>query len=132
MIMKPVGMTKDGTFQAGMRRTLSTSPEMLWQHVIGVEGQQALGGIGALDRDTDGVSTFVPGSHYRRRLDHGLLQVRVLPTPHGRATIALHMECLSDSEAREAALAFMDHALNALSAGLHDPPMGKTVLNHGT
>lgn len=121
MNMKPIGMTKDGTFQAGMRRTLTTSPERLWQHVISAEGQRALGKICPLNRDADGVSTFVPGSHYRRRLDQGLLQVRVLPAAHGKATIALHMEGLSDPQAREATLTFMDHALNALSAGVHEP-----------
>ena len=132
MSMKLVGMTKEGTFQAGMRRTVQASAEQLWQRVVSAEGQSALGGICALDRDTDGVSTWVPGSHYRRRLDQGLLQVRVLAATNGRATIALHMENLPDSRAREAALAFMDHALNALSAGLRDPAMDKPASNRTT
>lgn len=116
--MSPVGLTKDTGWQAGARRTLACSVAALWAWVVSPEGQLALGPgtkmnptervpTEALGPTSPGVTTFVPGSHYRRKVPRqgtlATFQVRVLPAAGG-ATLALMYQHLTDPEDRQAAL----------------------------
>lgn len=101
--MNVVGQTQKSGFQAGARRTFGLAPDALWRLLVSADGQAALGATGALTATSPGVSTFVAGSHYRRLVDDGRLQVRVLSAARG-ATLALHLEKLTDAEHRAAVL----------------------------
>lgn len=111
---KTVGKTRDAGFQAGARRTLNLSAQSLWTLVTSTAGQRCLGFAGAAQSDAEGMSTFVDGSHSRRRVPEGLLQVRVLEATNGRATLALHLERLEDASARTDALARLKAALDGV------------------
>lgn len=100
-----VGQTQRSGFQAGARKTFNVAPAALWSMLVGQAGQQALGEREPLSSTSVGVTTFVAGSHYRRRRNDGVLQVRVVPAAGGRATLALHVEHLPDEAGRVAALA---------------------------
>ena len=105
-----VGRTKAAGFQAGARATLNVPARRLWEFIVSAEGQYALGSASSeLTKDSEGVTAFIDGSHFRRRIsaDDGrgwLLQVRVLEAPVGRSRIALHGERLADAGDREETL----------------------------
>lgn len=120
------GETARGDYVAGARRTLAVAPEVLWAFVVSAAGQKWLGGKAALKSKTSDVTTFVAGSHYRRRVPEGLLQVRVLVAPRDRSTLALHMENLAGADVRAEALARLRRALDGIERAVSDaPPPGE-------
>jgi hypothetical protein len=110
MSEKPVGLTKDVGFQAGARKTFGIEAERLWRFVISARAQAILGQEESeLEAGSLGVTTFVEGSHYRRRVagpsgTSPVLQIRVILTKNGKATIALHAEKLGSAKEREQTL----------------------------
>lgn len=137
--MSPVGLTKDTGWQAGARRTLACSVAVLWAWVVSPEGQGALGpGTTRDDREplgpnSPGVTTFVPGSHYRRKVPRcgtlATFQVRVLPAATG-ATLALMYQHLTGPEDRQAALEEFERALEEAARAVQDAP-GTAVHERG-
>lgn len=125
--MSPVGLTKDTGWQSGARRTLACSVADLWAWVVSPEGQLSLapGTKGpptdALGPTSPGVTTFVPGSHYRRKVPRqgtlATFQVRVLPAAAG-ATLALMYQHLTGPEDRQAALEAFHLALETATRAL--------------
>lgn len=93
---------------------MNVPAEALWALVTSTAGQRCLGFAGAAHSSAEGMSTFVEGSHYRRRVPEGLLQVRVLEATNERATLALHLERLEDASARADALARLKSALDGV------------------
>lgn len=110
----PVGQTRSAGYQAGARKTFDLALPALWRLVTSLPGQRALGATRSLNAASPGVTTFVPQSHYRRRVPEGLLQVRVLPAARGRSTLALHLERLADPSARADALEQLHAALEVV------------------
>lgn len=126
---RPIGLTRDSGWQAGVRRTLPVSPEKAWEFLLSPDSVRVwLGGINPLVPEAkfnlpDGtrceITIFQPGSHLRMRwqppdyAQPAILQVRLLPA--GKNTIvAFHQEKLPDAAARQQRLAFYRTALARL------------------
>lgn len=127
---RPVGLTRDSGWQAGVRRTLSIPPEKAWDFLLSPESVCVwLGGKNSLDAEAnfnlpDGtrceITVFQPASHLRMRwqppdyAQPAILQVRLLPVG-GKTVIAFHQEKLPDAAARKQRLAFYRTALARLA-----------------
>lgn len=114
---RPVGLTKDGSYQVGARRTMMIEPSAAWDLVTSARGLAAwLGPLpdGALSpegdyRLADGtrgeVRIYQAGSHLRLTWwppdwdQPSLLQLRVIPKGE-RSAIALHQEGLPSARTR--------------------------------
>jgi hypothetical protein len=88
--MTPTGLTADGTWQLGVRRTFPITPEEAWalvERVFLAEGE---------------VRSITPGTVVRLAAAPAgsTLQVRVTPAATG-TTIGIHHERLPDAETRE-------------------------------
>lgn len=130
---RPTGLTKDGSFQVGARRTMAIRSSAAWDLVTSESGLSAwLGSVvgGSLSpegdyRLTDGttgeVRIYQPGSHIRLTwqppdMDHAsTIQLRVIGRLD-RSEIALHQEGLPSSEARAARKRAFIQALDELEA----------------
>ena len=133
MAERAVGKTKSAGWQAGMRRTLPIAPDDAWRLVTSPEGVRAWLGKGdaaPLDRgraytladsSSGEVRVLKPGSHLRLTWHPdgwprpSIIQVRVIPAAHGKATIALHQEHMPDAAARERRLKHFAAALDELA-----------------
>lgn len=127
---RPVGLTRDNGWQAGVRRTLPLSPEKAWDFLLSPDAVNIwLGGRNPIAADgkfklPDGtrceITVFQPASHLRMRwqppdyAQPAILQVRLLPA--GKKTVlAFHQEKLPDAAARKQRLVFYRTALARLA-----------------
>jgi len=123
---KPVGLTKDVGFEAGARKTFGIDGERLWRFVVSARAQAILGQADeGLEAESPGVTTFVEGSHYRRRGvgpsgRMSVLQVRVISGKDGKAAIALHAEKLASTQEREQTLERFKTALQSFAEALSE------------
>ncbi len=119
------GHVADGSWEVGVRRTLSLEPAAAWHELVSV-----LDGDGNV-RDT---RTETPGSvkrlGYRRPgwPADSTVQLRVIAAGNGRSTLAIHHERLPDAAAREAMRAHWTSELGRI-AGTHPPRI--LVTEHG-
>jgi len=127
---KPVGRTKDGTYQVGVRRTFATSPGQAWDVLTSPAGLAIwLGGEVSLVKDAayqtseaaGQVRVVSPGSHLRLTWqpagwdDPSTIQVRVLPTASG-ATVSFHQERMPGAAERESMHRRWSAALDQIAA----------------
>lgn len=132
MDKKPVGLTKDMSWQVGARRKVKSSAEGLWELITSQEGSRIW--LGELPEFTfakdakftlaDGtkgtITTYVPGSHLRMTWHPAhftrasILQVRIIPHPAG-TILAFHQESLPDAVAREERKVFFLDKLEKLA-----------------
>ena len=126
-----IGKTKSAGFQAGKRKTLELSSDCLWRIVVSSKGQEPLGqNPKQIDPYTNGLSTFVEGSHYRQTVEtelgkSALLQVRIISVGSKKSTLALHIEKLVDSTQREKFLNLFNSALRSFESEAE-----KTTVRH--
>jgi hypothetical protein len=132
MSAEEVGLTRDGTYQLGVRRTLSMDVHTLWKRLVSAEGMELFTGvaetaeadaIGLRRMADDGLQTelvvFAQESHLRMRWrrpgwkNDSTLQLRVLGAARG-ATLSVHQEGLSDAAARAELLAHWEKAIGSL------------------
>jgi uncharacterized protein YndB with AHSA1/START domain len=117
-LSKPIGQTKDVSFQIGLRKTFPVSIETAWNYLISPEGVRVWLGEsadfrldkGVLYRTLDGISGEVrvvnPRENIRLTwqpkgwLKPSTIQVRVI-SKETRTTLSFHQENLPDAEARE-------------------------------
>ncbi len=116
--VKPVGLTKDDTFQVGARRTFPVPHHHGWKLIVSEHGWQAwLGAVsdlsfvkGATCKLPDGtvgkITLIKPESHIRLTWQPAnwatasIMQIRVIPSGQ-KTVIALHQEKLPDAAARK-------------------------------
>ncbi|HET7232854.1 MAG TPA: SRPBCC domain-containing protein [Longimicrobium sp.] len=129
---REVGKTRDAGYQVGIRRTLPVDVAEAWRLVTSAEGMRAWLGDGArvelapgheyalADGSTGMVRVVEPESHLRLTwLPAGwprpsTIQVRVIATVDGRATVAFHQEHLPSAAARQERRAHFAAALAAI------------------
>lgn len=126
-----VGLTNDGTYQLGIRRTLPVDIQTLWRKLVSAEGMELFTGIAeAAEADAiglrrladDGLQTelavFAQGSHLRMRWrrpgwkNDSTLQIRVLRAVRG-TTLSVHQEGLSDAAMRAELLTHWEKAIDS-------------------
>ncbi len=130
-----VGLTKDGGWQAGVRRTLPVRPELAWEFLVRPDVLRLwLGEVPArkMEQDTefllpDGtrrrMTVFQSGSHLRMQWQPlhydrpAVLQMCIIPAG-GKATFAFHQENLPDEAARSQRLVFFRQALDPMKRWL--------------
>jgi uncharacterized protein YndB with AHSA1/START domain len=115
---KPVGLTKDSSYQFGLRRTFAISPQQAWQFLTSEEGIRLWLGEatgfrlekGAAYRTVSGVAGVVrvvnPEVNIRLTwqpegwVKSSTIQVRVIPSG-AKTTISFHQENLPGANERE-------------------------------
>jgi len=115
---KPVGLTKDNTFQVGARRTFPVPYHDAWKLIISERGWQTwLGAAPDLsfvkgktyqlpDGTVGKITVLKPQSHIRLTWQPtdwptaSIMQIRVIPGGQ-KTVIALHQEKLPDADARK-------------------------------
>lgn len=116
-----VGKTKAVGYEIGLRKTLPITPERAWNLLMSDPGRSVwLGSVEKLDLYRGYQVTTAEGVRIEVRSAHrgtlirliwqpadwekpSTLQVRVLPSSAGKATISFHQEHLVNAEARKAA-----------------------------
>ncbi|BFH59621.1 SRPBCC domain-containing protein [Paenibacillus azoreducens] len=129
---KPVGLTAAAGYQIGVRRTVPLSPEEAWRLLVSPEGKKLWigkacglelepGQCFASDEGITGELRIVkPMEQLRMKWQRAewkqpsTLQIRILPTAQGKATISFHQEKLEDQTAREAMKNHWEEALTML------------------
>ena len=135
---KTVGLTKDGSYQFGLRKTFRVSPGVAWDYLFTKEGLSIwLGHVGDPEevklnetyRTEEGIegklTTFKPYSHFRMSWkkpawrNSTILQVRVLDNK-GKATIAIHHENLLDRTQRDEVEVYWNNVMDKLGLKFGD------------
>ncbi|MEO3753277.1 SRPBCC domain-containing protein [Streptomyces sp. B6B3] len=126
----PTGLTKDAGWQIGVSRTLSHSPEAVWNLVSRPEGLALWLGAGAdlvpergaTYRTESGVTgevrSYHPGERIRLTHDSTIVQVTVTSAGGGRAVLGFHQERMASSEERERQRIHWRRALDRIGAAL--------------
>lgn len=106
---RPVGLTRDNGWQAGVRRTLPLSPEKAWDFLLSPDAVNIwLGGRNPIAADgkfrlPDGtrceITVFQPASHLRMRwqppdyAQPAVLQVRLIPLVGKPSSLFIRKNC---------------------------------------
>lgn len=127
-----IGLTANGLWQAGVRRTLPVRPELAWDFLLKPDVLRIWLGDGVANKIAEGtefqlqdgtrccVTVFQSGSHLRLQWQPSgyakpaILQVRVIPAG-GRTTFAFHQENLPDEAARRERLDYYKDALDQMA-----------------
>lgn len=128
----PTGLTKDAGWQLGVRRTVPSPPDEVWEYLLGRGlavwlGDTDLGDPGGAYETADGVRGQIRSraDGLRIRLTwqppewshDSTLQITLLPAATG-TTIGLHQERLVSAEQREDLLGHWREILDRVVSGL--------------
>ena len=112
------GLTKDAGWQVGIRKTMPSSLDNIWNAFFSEEGSKLWdNGVNT------NFSTFKPHSHIRTKWKHqsfkesANLQIRFIPSVNNdKTTIAIHVDQLENEDQREEAKKYWSKIIDALAS----------------